>query len=67
MSIDIEPYPTILGDVNSDKKVDALDFGMLRLYLIGSISSVSANADVNQDGSIDSIDFGMLRKHLLGM
>ena len=67
MYIDIEPYPTILGDVNSDKKVDALDFGMLRLYLIGSISSVSANADVNQDGSIDSIDFGMLRKHLLGM
>ncbi len=67
MSIDIEPFPSLLGDVNGDGNVDALDFAMLRQYMLGMISSVSAAADLNKDGSINSIDFGMLRKHLLGI
>ena len=67
LSIDIEPYPTLLGDVNEDGNVNAVDFAILRQYLLGKVSFVSATADLNQDDSIDSIDFGMLRNHLLGI
>ena len=67
MSIDIEPFSSLLGDINGDGKVNVLDFAILRQYMLGMISSVSAAADVNKDGSINSIDFGMLRNHLLGI
>lgn len=67
LAIDIEPYPTLLGDVNEDKNVNAVDFAILRQYILGKVSSISETADVNQDDSIDSIDFGMLRNHLLGI
>lgn len=67
LAIDIEPYPILLGDFNEDNNVNAIDFAILRQYILGNISSISEAADINQDNSIDSIDFGMLRKHLLGI
>lgn len=55
------------GDINSDGSVNSLDFGLYRLYLLGSYEIKNTTvADLNGDGSVDSIDFGALRKYLLG-
>jgi len=71
----IEPTPTIspvgtLGDINSDGEVNSIDFGLLRMHLLG-INPLEetgfTNADVNRNGNVDSIDFGLIRKYLLGM
>ncbi len=55
------------ADINSDGSVNSIDFGLYRLYLLGSyeIQDITI-ADLNGDGSANSIDFGVLRKYLLG-
>ena len=67
------PPPTniVVGDVNDDGSVNSLDFGFLRMYLLGTIKDFPTNnglkaADVNGDGNINSLDFGYMRKYLLG-
>jgi len=56
------------GDLNEDGSVNSIDFGIYRLYLLGSrqIDDMSI-ADVSGDGLANSIDFGYIRQFLLGM
>jgi hypothetical protein len=55
-----------LGDVNTDKSVDAIDFALLKKYLLDSSVEIKHMlADMNSDGSIDSIDYALLKKKLL--
>jgi lysophospholipase L1-like esterase len=63
--------PVLKGDVDGDGSVTSLDFGHMRKYILGMISSFpSANglkaADVNGDGEVNSLDFAGLRLILLG-
>lgn len=72
----IAPTPTptsrpnvVYGDVNRDGKFDSLDFGLLRMVLVGkrgddSIDKVAGDVDGN--GNIDSLDFACMRQYLLG-
>lgn len=56
-----------LGDINNDKKVNSIDFALLRKYLLGKTDAVNLNnADINKDGEVNSLDFALLRKILLG-
>ncbi len=59
----------ILGDVNGDKVIDALDFAMFKQYLLGKIT-VTPEAlhvmDMNADGNVDAIDFALFKKMILG-
>lgn len=59
---------TILyGDVNNDKQVDAIDFAVLKKYLLNNEEKIALkNADVNKDGEINAIDFANLKLYLLG-
>ena len=63
--------PTVVcGDVNQDGCFDSLDFGLVRMYLLGmkkedSIDKVAGDVDGN--GVVDSIDFAYMRQHLLGL
>lgn len=58
----------VLGDVNGDNNVDALDLAMMKKYLLDSSNTINKdNADVNKDGSIDALDFAALKKMLLSM
>ena len=61
----------VYGDVNGDNTVDALDFAIIKQYLVGQISTFPGKngmklADVNNDGSVDAIDFATVKKYLLG-
>ncbi|PYG86539.1 dockerin type I repeat protein [Ruminiclostridium sufflavum DSM 19573] len=54
------------GDVNSDGSVDAIDFAVLKKYLLDNTVQINFNAaDMNIDGEIDSIDYALLKKKLL--
>ncbi|HEX3028933.1 MAG TPA: dockerin type I repeat-containing protein [Clostridia bacterium] len=62
----------IYGDVNGDKVVDALDFGIMKSYLLKMTSSMPSEywqkaGDVNLDGVIDSMDFSCIKMYLLKM
>lgn len=59
-----------VGDVNYDGKVNSLDYGYLRAYLLGMeeaefVEERLREADVNGDGVINSIDFAHFRIKLL--
>lgn len=58
---------TLLGDINGDGKVDAIDYALLKKYLLGLYSDDFNRyvADVNLDGSIDAIDLAILKGYLL--
>jgi hypothetical protein len=56
----------ILGDLNDDKNVDAIDFALLKQYLLDPTVSINRdNADINSDGDINSLDFAQLKLMLL--
>ncbi len=70
----VTPMPTpnnvLIGDVNNDGKVNSLDFGSLKLHLLGVTRLTGEqlnNADVNADTFVNSIDFGLMRQYLLGI
>ncbi len=55
------------GDINSDNSINSIDFGLYRLYLLGSYKiNDTTVADLDGNGSANSIDFGLLRQYLLG-
>ena len=61
----------IAGDLNGDSTVDATDYAMMKMYLLGTITDLPAQndlaaADLNGDGAIDAIDFAVFKKYLLG-
>lgn len=60
---------TIKGDVNDDGAVNALDFALLKMYILNGESDgmdLSA-ADLNKDSSVNAIDLALLKSYLLGL
>lgn len=61
-----DPDPVVLGDVNGDGTVDAIDFATLKQHLLGLNVNINVkNADMNADGNIDAIDFAKVKQLLL--
>lgn len=58
----------LYGDLNDDRQVDAIDFALLKKYLLSTDTAGInlKNADVNKDGEVNAIDFANLRLYLLG-
>jgi hypothetical protein len=55
-----------MGDVNDDGAVNAFDFALMKLYLLGKTTNINKmNSDMNMDGEIDALDFALLKKQLL--
>lgn len=55
------------GDVNKDDAINAVDFALLRKYLLGYSDTINPEADTNADGNINAIDFSILRGYILGI
>jgi endoglucanase len=59
----------IYGDANGDKVVDAIDYALLKQYLLGK-ATLPANSmklvDLNKDNTVDAIDLAIFKMYLLG-
>jgi pectin methylesterase-like acyl-CoA thioesterase len=60
------------GDLNGDDNFNAIDFALMRSYLIGivldfPVSNWNVVGDVNADNAVNSIDFAYMRSYLLGI
>lgn len=52
------------GDVDGNGNINATDLAALKLYLAGSILSVSDYADYNKDSLVDATDLAALKQYL---
>lgn len=53
----------LLGDINSDSKIDILDYIVLKKYIMNnSVNINKQNTDINQDMKIDILDYLALKK-----
>lgn len=64
--------PDKIGDLNADENIDALDFVLIKQYLLGTVTDFPASddmyvGDLNGDGSINAIDFALMKQYLLGI
>ena len=56
----------LLGDLNSDGNIDAIDFAQMKVYLLGPVGGKDLQVwDMNSDGQIDVLDLVELKKILL--
>lgn len=61
-----------VGDLNGDGNIDAIDFSLMKQYLLGIIKDLPVTddkyaADLDGDGDINALDFSLLKKKLLGV
>jgi len=64
------PVTLVYGDLNGDDDFNSIDFGLLKLVLLGLKSRTEINekaADVDGNGHIDSIDYALMKQRLLGI
>lgn len=63
--------PVVKGDIDGNGQFNSIDFGYLRMHLLGSRVLTKTEelqaADVDGNGQVNAIDFGTMRKALLGM
>ena len=64
VSLQNKSSQTILGDINSDGKIDETDVILLKEYLLGKVKTLpdSSLADIDNDGIISLYDFIVLKK-----
>ncbi len=60
------PSAGTAGDLNSDGNFDAIDFGLLKSYLLLDTPINLANADVDGNGQVNALDFSYMKQKLLG-
>ncbi len=63
--------PAIVGDLDGDTRVDAMDFALMKMYMLGSIKDFPVEndlvaADLNADNVVDALDFAVFKQYLLG-
>ncbi len=67
-----EPEPTSkIGDLNEDNSIDALDYSLMKQFLLGVITDLPAKddkyvADLDNDGSVTALDLALIKQYLLG-
>lgn len=61
----------VYGDLNGDAAVDALDYSLMKSYLLGKLTDFPGSqgksaADLDYSNSIDALDLAYLKQFLLG-
>jgi arabinoxylan arabinofuranohydrolase len=68
-----DPIQTeIVGDLNADDTIDAIDYSLMKQFILGAITNLPAEddmyvADLDDDGSITALDLSLLKQYLLGV
>nr|WP_169303862.1 carbohydrate-binding protein [Ruminiclostridium cellulolyticum] len=62
---------TVYGDLDGSGDINAIDFSLMKQYLLGSITKFPIEdgiiaADLDASGTIDAIDYVLLKEYLLG-
>jgi len=57
---------SLLGDVNGDSSVNALDLTEVERIIAG-LDAVTPNADVNEDGAINALDVTQIERIIVGL
>ncbi len=68
LSLRADAASSLLGDVNGDGKISAIDYLLLKRHVLrrGTLSAKAKMAgDVNEDGKISALDFVMVKRHVL--
>lgn len=56
----------LIGDLNEDGSVDAIDFALLKKYLLDPSGSIDTEiSDINKDGEVNVLDLAAMKKVLL--
>ncbi|PYG86856.1 dockerin type I repeat protein [Ruminiclostridium sufflavum DSM 19573] len=56
----------LYGDLNQDGSIDALDYALMKGYLLGGTELPNSSvADLDADGNINAIDYSLLKQYLL--
>lgn len=64
-----KPETYLVGDVNGDGKIDAVDYAMVKRIVLGTYKPSEEQlirADVNGDGKVTALDYAMLKRMVLG-
>lgn len=65
-----DPPVYILGDVNGDRKVSAIDYMIVKRAVIGTASLGDslrkACADVDENGKVSAVDYAIIRRYVIG-
>ena len=59
----------MLGDINGNGKIDALDYGLLKRACLGTYTLTDVQklaGDINGNGKIEALDYGLLKRACLG-
>lgn len=57
---------TLYGDLNQDGAIDAIDYALMKGYLLGSTEITQPSvADLDADGNINALDYSLLKQYLL--
>jgi len=62
----MEVSALICGDCNNDGNIDAIDFVLLKQYLIDQGHTYNRSMDLNVDNTVDSVDFAMYEAVYVG-
>ena len=65
----VEPGKTVLGDVNGDGNIDAVDYAMAKRAVLKTYdlnAEQFKRADIDKDGEISAVDYAMIKRHVLG-
>ena len=57
----------VVGDVNCDSKLDAVDLAQLKKCVSSIEVPVNSNVDLNNDGKLDAVDLAQLKKLVAGI
>ncbi|MFI3208405.1 MAG: dockerin type I domain-containing protein [Eubacteriales bacterium] len=60
----------MLGDPSGDGKISALDYMIIKNYIMGTYTLTDDNwlaADINKDDKISAIDYMMVKNHIMGI
>ena len=62
----------LIGDLNGDGAIDALDYSLMKQFLIGTVTDLPVQddlyaADLDGDAKITALDLSLLKQYLLGL